>query len=85
MKLYTDALFGYFKFFLFINVLIGHEVAQLVEALRYKSEGRRFDSRCHWNISFTQSFRPHYDPGVDSDSNINKYQESFLGVKVAGV
>ena len=26
----------------------GHEVAQLVEALRYKSEGRGFDSRlCH--------------------------------------
>jgi len=25
----------------------------LVEALRYKSEGRRFDSRwCHWNFSF---------------------------------
>ena len=30
----------------------GHAVAQLVEALRYKSEGRRFDSRwCHWNFS----------------------------------
>ena len=29
-------------------------VAQLVEALRYKSEGRRFDSRCcHWNFSLT--------------------------------
>ena len=28
-----------------------HAVAQLVEALRYKSEGRRFDSRCyHWNF-----------------------------------
>ena len=26
-------------------------VAQMVEALRYKSEGRRFDSRwCHWNF-----------------------------------
>ena len=30
----------------------GHAVAQLVEALRYKSEGRGFDSRwCHWNFS----------------------------------
>ena len=30
----------------------GHAVAQLVEALRYKPEGRRFDSRwCHWNFS----------------------------------
>jgi hypothetical protein len=27
-------------------------VAQLVEALRYKPEGRGFDSRwCHWNFS----------------------------------
>ena len=26
-------------------------VAQLVDARRYKSEGRRFDSRwCHWNF-----------------------------------
>jgi len=32
----------------------GHEVAQLVEALRYKPEGHRFDSRwCHWNFSLT--------------------------------
>jgi len=27
---------------------------QLVEALHYKPEGRRFDSRwCHWNFSLT--------------------------------
>jgi len=33
---------------------LGHAVAQLVEALRYKSEGRGFDSRwCHLNFSFT--------------------------------
>ena len=31
-----------------------HAVAQLVEALRYKSEGRGFDSRwCYWNFSLT--------------------------------
>ena len=31
-----------------------HAEAQLVEALRYKSEGRGFDSRlCHWNFSLT--------------------------------
>jgi hypothetical protein len=30
---------------------MGHAVAQLIEALRYKSEGRGFDSRlCHWNF-----------------------------------
>jgi hypothetical protein len=29
-------------------------LAQLVEALRYKPEGRGFDSRwCHWNLSLT--------------------------------
>ena len=29
---------------------MGHAVAQLVETLRCKSEGRGFDSRCcHWN------------------------------------
>ena len=31
--------------------LLGHAVAQLVEALRYKPEGRGFDSRwCLWNF-----------------------------------
>jgi hypothetical protein len=32
----------------------GHTVAQLVEALRFKPEGRVFDSRwCNWNVSLT--------------------------------
>ena len=32
----------------------GYAVAQLVEALRYKPEGRGFDSRwSHWNFSVT--------------------------------
>jgi hypothetical protein len=54
----------------------GHAVAQLVEALCYKPEGRGFDSRWyHWNFSLTYSFRPHYGPGVDSASNRNEYQE----------
>ena len=31
-----------------------HPLAQLVEALHYKSEGRGFDSRwCHWNFPLT--------------------------------
>ena len=35
-----------------MSTLNPHAVAQLVEALRYKSEGRGFDSRwCHWNFS----------------------------------
>jgi len=63
----------------------GHAVVQLVEALRYKLEGRGFDSQwCHWNFSLTLSFQLHYGPGVDSASNRNEYQEYFLGVKAAG-
>ena len=68
----------------FTSVLDGEgpAVAQLVEALRYNPEGRGFDSRwVHWNFSLTLSFRPHYDPGVDSASNRNEYQQYFLGGK----
>ena len=55
-------------------------MAQLVEALRYKPEGRGFDSLwCHWNFLFDTILPPHYGPGVDSASNRNEYQEYFLG------
>jgi hypothetical protein len=58
-------------------------VAQLVEALRYKPEGCRFDSQwCHRNFSLT-SFRLHYGPRVNSASNRNEYQEYFLAGKVS--
>ena len=70
---------------LLLHYIIGHTVAALVEALHYKPEGRGYDSRWgHWNFSLTQSFRPHYGPGVDSASNRNEYQEFFPGVKAAG-
>ena len=37
-----------------MDVIRGHLVVQLVEALHYKPEGRRFDSRwCHWIFSLT--------------------------------
>jgi hypothetical protein len=50
------------------------------KALRYKPEGRGFDSQCcHWNFSLTQSFWSHYVRGVDSASNRHEYQEYFLG------
>ena len=66
--------------------VMGHAVAQLVETLRYKPEGRGFNSKlCHWNFSLTQSFWTHCGRGVDSASNRNEYQEYFLGVKAAGV
>jgi len=35
-------------------------------------------------VSDIKSFRSHYDPGVDSVSNKNEYQEDFQGVKAAG-
>jgi len=35
-------------------IVMGHAVAQLVEALRYKPEGCGLDTRwCHWNFSLT--------------------------------
>jgi hypothetical protein len=41
-------------FTLIIDVSLGHAMAQSVEALLYKPEGRGFDSRCcHWNFSLT--------------------------------
>ena len=66
---------------------MGHAVAQLVEALRYKLEGRGIDSRrCQWNFSLTLSFQQRYPYGtvVDSACNRSEYQEHFLGLKVAG-
>jgi len=62
----------------------GHAVLQLVKALRYKSEGRGFDSRwCHWNFSLTKFFLPHYGLGVNSASKRNEYHEHFLRIKTA--
>ena len=47
-------MFGINRFYVQVNNLEGHEVAQSVEALRYKPESRGFDSRCyHWNFSLT--------------------------------
>ena len=64
---------------------MGHAVAHLVQALRYKPARRGFDSRlCHWNFSLTYSFRMHCGPALDSFSNRNEYQEYFLGVNMTG-
>ena len=64
---------------------MGHVVAQLIEALRYKPEGRGFDSRwCQW-IFFIDTLLPAaLRPWVNSASNRNEYQECSLGVKAAG-
>jgi hypothetical protein len=56
----------------------------LVETQRYKPEVRRFDVRFgHWNFPFTQSFRPHYVPGVDS-ALIEMSTRNTSGGKAAG-
>jgi hypothetical protein len=64
-----------------LNLNSGACGGAVFEALRYKPEGRGID----WNFSLTQSFRQLYDPGVDSASNRNEYQEYFLGVKTADI
>ena len=63
-------------------MLLGHAVAQLVEALRYKPKGCRFDSHwCQWNFSLAQSYGPHYGHAVHSASNRNEHQQYILGGK----
>jgi len=64
---------------------LGDRGGTAVTVLCYKSEGRWFDPRLyHWFFSFTKSFLSPYGLGVGSASNINEYEEHFLGVKAAG-
>jgi len=57
----------------------------LVEALRYKPEGRGFDSRwCHWIFFIDNPSGRTMALGVDLAFNRNEYQKCFLGVKAAG-
>ena len=56
-------------------------MAQLVEALRYNSEGRGFDSRwCHWNFLF----RPYYGAGVTQLLTEMSTRNISWGVKAFG-
>jgi hypothetical protein len=58
----------------------GYVVAQLVELLRYKPEGRGIDSQwCYWNFLLAYFFWLPYDPAIDSASKRNEYKECFLG------
>ena len=68
------------------KLLKEYGMEKLVEALRYKPEGRGFDSR-RGSLEFfalTQSLELFYVPGVSSYSNNNEYQGYRLGVKTAG-
>jgi hypothetical protein len=56
----------------------------VVEALSYKPEGRGIDSQWCNGIFHWHNPSGYYGPGVNSDSNINEYQEYLLGVKAAG-
>jgi hypothetical protein len=57
----------------------GNAVLQLVEALRYMLDGRRFESQCYdWNFSLIYFFWPNYVPGIGAASNWNEYKEYFL-------
>ena len=54
--------------------IIVHYVAQVFDALRYKSEGHWFDFPwADGDFSLTWSFRPHYGPGVGSASKRNEH------------
>jgi hypothetical protein len=59
-----------------------YAVAQLVEALLYNPEGRGFDSRWGQNFLSDLIIPVALWSWVDSVSNRNEYQESFLGVKM---
>ena len=59
----SNCVFTYYITFISVTIIIitdyylflpSYGVVQLVETLRYKPEGRLFDSRwCHWNLSLT--------------------------------
>jgi hypothetical protein len=81
---YAPAAFTPQEIFLVI-ISVGALGGAVFEAMRYKPEGRGFDSQwCHWNCSLTYFFQPHYCPEVESACNRNECQEYFLEVKAAG-
>ena len=46
--------YGFVLIISLVQMVEGHVVASLVEAMRYKPEGRGFDSQlCNWNFSLT--------------------------------
>jgi len=69
--------------FTFSTTLAGDRGSTVVKVLCYKV-GRSLVRSQLVSVEFfidIKSFRSHYGPGVDSASNINEYQEYFLGGK----
>ena len=74
-------MFSLEKIYLFVHSSMINPFYKRDARLRYKPEGRWFDSRfCHRNFSI-DIFRPHYGHGVIPASNRIEYQEYFLGGK----
>jgi hypothetical protein len=75
----------YIYIYIYIYIYMGTAVAQW---LRCCATNRKVAGSIPAGVSGffidIKSFRSHYGPGVDSASNINEYQEYFLGVKAAG-
>jgi len=66
---------------------ICHEGTAVAQWLRCCATNRKVAGSIPVGVIGTfdiKSFRSYYGPGVDSASNRNKYQEHFLGVKIAG-
>ena len=60
-------------------------LSTVVKALCYKSEvAGSIPAGVSGYFIDIKSYRSHCDPGVDSTSKRNEYQEHFLGVKAAG-
>jgi hypothetical protein len=67
-------------------VVQGHAVAQLVETLHYKPEGRGFDSRwCHWIFSLIIPSECTVALGLTQPLTEMSTRNISWGVKVAGV
>jgi hypothetical protein len=65
-----------------VQVKSGVRGGAVVEALRYKPEGRGIDSRLEFFIDIILPAAQW--PWGDSTFNRNEYQEYFLGIKAAG-
>ena len=71
--------------FYLIHCLLGTAVAQWLRCcVTSQKVAGSIPAGVNGFFVHTKSFQSHYDPGVDSASNRNEYQEYFLRVKVAG-